>query len=82
MPTETFRGVVQGGTVVLVGDSTSLVDGTEVVVLPVITGSAAAVIAAMETFPKVPTAWVDELDQLIASGQRAQSAFDPFNGSH
>ena len=70
MATDIYRGVVRGGTVVLIGDFSSLKDGMEVVVTPVTPGTPAAIIAAMDKLPKVPIAWVDELDQLIASGQR------------
>ena len=47
-------------------------EGTEVVVTPVsdVRGSSEAIIAAMEAAPEVPSEWVDELEQLIAEGQR------------
>jgi hypothetical protein len=69
-----YRGVVRGG-VVLLDEQTPLTEGTEVLVTPVAAapGSPAAIIAAMESSPKVPKEWVDELEELIAQGQRPPS---------
>ncbi len=66
-----FRGVVHDGMVVLEAQ-TPLADGTEVVVTVVVgaRGSPASVLAAVEESPRVPAEWVDELEQLIAQGQR------------
>lgn len=66
-----YPGVVRGG-VVLLDKETPLTEGTEVLVTPVAgaRGSGAAIVAALETAPKVPAEWVDELEQLIAAGQR------------
>jgi hypothetical protein len=52
-----------------------LPDGTEVLVTPLSPepGTSAAVLAAMAAEPHVPGAWVDELEQLIAEGQRPSS---------
>lgn len=68
-----YHGVVRGGVVLL--DEPALSDGTEVLVTPVASapGSAAAILAAMESSPKVPSEWVDELEQLIAEGRRPPS---------
>jgi hypothetical protein len=80
MTNEAFRGVVRGGMVVLLEAQTPLAEGTEVYVTPVADppGSSAAVLAAMATAPQVPAAWVDELEQLIAQGQRPPARPDPF----
>ena len=69
MKTETYPGVVRGGTVVLLTDSPPLTDGTEVLVMPVsrTPGTAAAVLAAVSASPSVPAAWVDELETAPAS---------------
>jgi hypothetical protein len=69
-----YRGVVRGG-VVLLDQGTPLTEGTEVLVTPVSAsrGSPAALLAALENSPKVPPEWVDELEQLIAEGQRPPS---------
>jgi hypothetical protein len=66
-----YRGVVRGG-VVLLDKNSPLAEGTEVVVTPVagVLGSPAAILAAMENSPKVPSEWVDELEHLIAEGRR------------
>jgi hypothetical protein len=66
-----YRGVVRGGVVLLDKDS-RLTEGTEVLVTPVAgaPGSPAAIIAAAEGSPHVPAEWVDELERLIAEGQR------------
>ena len=79
MATETYRGVVRGGMVVLLGKD-SLTEGTEVLVTPLAgtPGAPAGVIAAMETATSVPAAWVDELEQLIADGKRPPTRNDPF----
>ena len=80
MTTGIFRGVVHGGMVVLEKE-TPLTDGTQVVVTPVVgaTGSPAAVLAAMEAAPRVPTEWVDELEQIIAQGRRPPARLDLFS---
>lgn len=66
-----YRGVVRGG-VVRFDEKMPLTDGTEVLVTPVTSmrGSGAAIVAALDAAPKVPAEWVDELEQLIADGQR------------
>jgi len=71
MPATTYRGVVRGG-VVLLEKETSLTDGTAVLVTPVAgpLADGADVIAALEKAPKVPAEWVDELEHLIAEGNR------------
>lgn len=68
------RGVVHGNTVAL-SEENNWTEGTEVLVTPVIEtpGSPAAVLAAMANAPKVPSEWVDELEQCIADGKRPPS---------
>jgi hypothetical protein len=58
-----------------------LADGTKVIVTPlaVSPGSPAAVLEAAALAPQVPAAWVDELDRLIAEGQRPPAAPELFN---
>jgi hypothetical protein len=75
MVTTGYRGVVRGGVVLLDKDSI-LTDGTQVLVTPVTSaaGSPAAVLAAVESAPKVPVEWVDELEKLIAEGRRAPAS--------
>lgn len=75
MASGTYRGVVRGGAIVLLESGASLVDGTEVLVTPLAPelGSPAAVLAAIAAAPHVPSAWVDELEQLIAEGHRPPS---------
>jgi hypothetical protein len=75
-----YRGVVRGGVVVIREEGMPLTEGTEVFVTPAgdPRGSPAAVLAAVETSPPVPAAWVDELDQLIARGRRPPTRHDPF----
>ena len=72
MTTTAYRGVVRGG-VVLLDKDTPLTEGTQVLVTPATAapGSPAAILAAMNSAPHVPTEWVDELERLIAEGQRA-----------
>lgn len=41
-------------------------------------GTPQALLAALAAAPPVPVAWVDELEALIAQGQRAASPDDPF----
>lgn len=79
MTSAAYRGVVRGGTVVLLEKEPALTEGTEVLVTPVAgtPGTAAAVLAAVESSPQVPAAWVDELEQLIASGRRPPTQGDP-----
>ncbi len=84
MSEEIYRGVVQGGMVVFHDGHLSLMDGVEVVVLPIATGkgSAAAVLAAIAAAPLVPTSWVDELEALIEKGRRPATYTDPLAGGH
>jgi hypothetical protein len=72
MSNVTYRGTVQDGVVVLRGDQQAPANGTEVLVtlLPAARGSGAALVAALDRLPKLPPEWVDELEQLIAQGQR------------
>jgi hypothetical protein len=82
MSTETHRGVVRGGTIVLQGEDAALCEGTEVLIVPLGAerGSPAAVLAAANAPPQIPAGWVDELDQLIAEGRRPPARPDPFAG--
>jgi hypothetical protein len=77
MASGTYRGVVRGGKVVFLDEQPPLDEGTEVLVTPR-PGTPAAVVAAAESSPKVPVEWVDELDRLIAEGQRPPARPDPF----
>ncbi len=81
MATATYRGVVRGGKVVFLDQQTPLVEGTEVLVTPMV-GTAAAVLAAVESSPQVPAGWVDELEDFIAEGHRPPSQPDPFGDEH
>src|SRR5216684_2839431 len=80
MKTAIYRGVVRDGRVVLVAHDPPLTEGTEVLVTPLAgtPGTPAAVLAAVEGSPRVPIAWVDELEQLIAEGRRPPTRLDPF----
>jgi hypothetical protein len=80
MASASFRGVVQGGVVVLRNAGDDLADRTEVVVtpLPGETGSPVAVLAAVNNPPHVPPEWVDELDDRIALGRRPPAKPNPF----
>ena len=78
-----FRGVVRNQEIVLEEGSPVLPDGTEVLVTPIETnpGSSAALLAVMDSEPHVPSEWVDELEALIAEGQRPPSVEHPFDDS-
>jgi hypothetical protein len=80
MSMQTYRGVIRGGVVVFPKDASPLDEGTEVEVKPVNLerGAPAAVLAALDTAPQVPAAWVDELEQLIDQGRRPPTQIDPF----
>ena len=80
MSSTVYGGVVHGG-VVLLDKGRQLAEGTEVVVTPLagVPGSPAAIIAAMENSPKVPGEWVDELERLIAEGQRPPASPTSFS---
>src|SRR5260370_1368 len=73
MAKTTYRGVVRGG-MVLLDKETPLTEGTEVLVMPLsgAPGSPAAILAAMDNSPKVPSEWVHELERLIAESVRCQ----------
>jgi hypothetical protein len=71
MTNNSHRGVVRGGTIVLLEKAATLAEGTEVLITPVgKPGTAAAVVAAVNAPPHVPPEWVDELEELIAAGRR------------
>jgi hypothetical protein len=72
MTTETYRGVVRGGVVVLHGQKQPPAEGAEVLVTPLVAsvGTGAAVLAALDASPPVPAEWVDELERLITEGCR------------
>jgi len=80
MSQSSYRGVVINGTVVFSNGSRPLIDGTDVIVTPTSPqrGSASALLRAVESAPSVPREWVDELESLIAQGQRAPSRPDLF----
>ena len=82
MASETYRGVVRGGAIILLNGDEPLVEGTEVLVTPLskAPGTPAAVLAAMAAEPHVPEVWVDELEQLIAEGRRPPTRENPFVG--
>jgi hypothetical protein len=67
----TLHGRVKNG-VVLLPKGCALRDGTEVAITPLSAApaSGAAILAALESAPPVPSEWVDELDRMIAEGQR------------
>jgi hypothetical protein len=79
MSSETYRGVIRGGTVVILDDPAPLADGTPVLVTvdPEPPGSPAAVMRAVMSGPPLPKGWVDELERLIASGEPDPSWGDP-----
>jgi hypothetical protein len=79
MASQAYRGVIRQGNVLLL-EETPLAEGTQVLVTPVANGKGtpAALLAALDAVPPVPAAWVDELEQLIAQGQRPPSRDDPF----
>ena len=78
----TYHGVVRGLTIFLDAGS-QLPEGSEVVVTPLVTpppmrGTAAAVLAAMDATPSVPSEWVDEMERLIEEGRRTPTWTAPF----
>jgi hypothetical protein len=68
---EVYRGVMRGGTVVLLEKDTPLPEVTQVLVTPIAAkaGSSVAVLAALAASPRVPAEWVEELKQIIAQGR-------------
>jgi hypothetical protein len=75
----TYRGIVRGNTVQL-ETGVNLLDGTEVVVMPVelVRGSPQAVLAAMDAPPNLKPEDVQEFRQVIEEGRRPASYEDPF----
>lgn len=80
MSAESYRGVLRGGTVVVLEGSVPLADGTYVLVtpMPLQPGSGPAIVQAMAALPPVPKEWVDELERLIREGERPPSREVPF----
>ncbi len=83
MSTKTYRGIVRNQAIVLLDGSPPIPEGTEVLVTAMEPepepGSSAALLAAMDSEPHVPSEWVDELEALIAEGQRTPSSEHPFD---
>ena len=80
MPTTTsYKGIVKGSTVIL-EEQAKLPDGTEVLVTPLemVKGSPQAVLAALETSPRVTHEEAAELRRLIAEGKRPVRYHTPF----
>jgi hypothetical protein len=77
----TYRGIVKNQAIVLAEGAPAIPEGTEVLVTPIDSspGSPAAILAAMDSEPHVPSEWVDELEALIAEGQRPPSIEGPFD---
>jgi hypothetical protein len=71
MDSETYRGVVRNGTVVILEGAGRLAEGTPVLITPVkeVPANGAALIASLAAVPPVPNEWVDELERLIAGGE-------------
>jgi hypothetical protein len=78
---QSFRGVVKNRAIVLMDGAPTIPEGTEVIVTPIESaqGSSAAIIAAMDSEPHVPSEWVDELEALTEDGQRHPSSERPFD---
>lgn len=83
MSSRPYRGVMRGGMVVFPEGAQTPPEGTEVLVTPLTTeaGTPAAVLAAMAAGPPVPRDWVDELEELIASGTRPPLREDLFGNA-
>ena len=75
----TVRGCVKNGVVVL-DNGTPLQDGTwvQVTPLPYEAGDPLAVIAAMESEPRLTVEDIADLERAIAAGERPAAAIDPF----
>jgi hypothetical protein len=76
MTYKAYRGVMRGGTVVFLEQTSPLPEGTEVLITPVTAkaGSPAGVLAVLEASPQVPSVWVDELDKsLLRVGARRRA---------
>jgi len=81
MANQAYRGIVRNNAIILLDASPAIPEGTEVLITPVepSPGSSAALLAAMDSEPHVPSEWVDELEALIAEGQRPPSFEHPFD---
>ncbi len=71
MNNQTYRGVVRGGTVVILEGPVPLPDGTPVLVTqdPEPPGSPAALLRAVNSGPPLPPGLCAELERLIAGGE-------------
>jgi hypothetical protein len=67
MPQIGYPGIVRNGAIVLLDSVNPLAEGTRVSVTPegTVRGSGTAIVAALDTVPRVPKEWVDELERLI-----------------
>jgi hypothetical protein len=72
MGNQTYRGVIKGGSVVLLETTAPLPDGTHVLVTPMDPqpGSAEAVLAAMAAEPHLTKEDVELLERSIEEGKR------------
>jgi len=66
---QTFRGVVKNRAIILIDGAPAIPEGTEVLITPIEStqGSPAAILAAMDSEPHIPSEWVDELESLMAN---------------
>ena len=75
-----YRGIIQGGTVVLVNGPVNFPEGSEVLITSVASppGTAEALLAAVDTQPHLTLGDVNELERIIAEGHRPRKPLDPF----
>jgi hypothetical protein len=78
MAQQSYRGIVHDGKVVLLNAEPPLAEGTSVIVTATPATTGAALIAALDATSRVPSEWVDELEQIIRAGQQPPSRTDPF----
>lgn len=75
-----YRGIVHNGSVHF-GAPMPLLDGSLVDVVPIAKPheTTSAMLETLQKQPPIPLEWVDELEALIAEGDRAGIAFNPLN---
>ena len=80
MNNSSYRGVVVGKTIVLMGDVSPLPEGSEVIVLPVSSaGNSVEIMAAVDAPPHLTQDDIDEFELAIAQGRRQRSRVPDFS---
>lgn len=84
MSTDSFRGIVKSGSIILEDPISEIPDGTHVLIMPIgeplVRGTPAGILAAMRAEPRVSKQDVEELMKIIAEARQPVMPKDIFEG--